>query len=81
MLGQQWAGGRLTEASVAAGNIQGEEWGKRWLPLGQVPHLVHSVAAQAGILPRRKGQCREQAAGEEVGYDTTAAVRNMEFQA
>lgn len=56
--GQRWAEKRLTEASVAVGNIQGEEGGKQWLSLGQVPHLVGSVASPACVLPKKKGWCR-----------------------
>lgn len=56
--GQRWAEKRLTEASIAVGNIQGEVGGKQWLPLGQVPHLVGSVASPACVLPKKKGWCR-----------------------
>lgn len=58
MQGQKWAGRRFTEAGVAAANIQGNEDGKWWLPLGQVPHLVGSMALQAGVLPRKNEQYR-----------------------
>lgn len=42
-----------------------------------------SMVSQASVLPRRKGRCRdrEQTAGEEVGYDSTGAARNVKLQA
>lgn len=55
---RRWAGKSLTEASVAAGNMQDVEDGKWWLPLGQVAPLEGRVALQASVLHSKEEQGR-----------------------